>query len=161
MSSRQVLQCMRRRCWGKANGSTASCCALWLSSRTRRGSLAGQRHRGLLHPRVSSTNKHAGHAQALLEHGRLRYDQLLRYVAQQQDAPAAELAGTVEACFLRLLHAQQVERVPSCDLPPPVDATRSAASVGSWIHSYWFSCCWHKAWSLLAMQAMGAWPCRP
>lgn len=51
-------------------------------------------------------------------------------MAEQQDAREAELAGTVEACFLRLLHAQQVERVPSCDLPPPVDAARSAGSVG-------------------------------
>ena len=63
--------------------------------------------------------QHAGHAQALLEHGRLRYDQLLRYVAEQQDAREAELAGTVEACFLRLLAAQQVERAPSCDLRRP------------------------------------------
>lgn len=93
-----------------------------------------QEHDGLLMNRIcrlASSHHVAAQAQALLEHGRLRYDQLLRYVAEQQDAQEAELAGTVEACFLRLLHAQQVERVPSCDLPPPADAARSAASVSS------------------------------
>ena len=99
--------------------------------------------------------QHAGHAQALLEHGRLRYDQLLRYVAEQQDAREAELAGTVEACFLRLLHAQQVERVPSCDLPPPVDAARSAASVNFLNLNY-------LIWTLLIAQSAGIMcPCGP
>ncbi|KAK9834278.1 hypothetical protein WJX81_002845 [Elliptochloris bilobata] len=65
--------------------------------------------------------------QALLENGRLRYDQLLLYVAKQQEAEERELAETVQACFLKLLHLQQLERAFPCDLPPPVDPKRVAA----------------------------------
>ena len=69
-------------------------------------------------------------SQALLEHGRLRWDQLLHTVAEQQHKEEAELAQEAEDCFRQMVSAQLLERAPPCDLPPPSEKVYSASAVG-------------------------------
>ncbi len=67
--------------------------------------------------------------QALAEHGRLRWDQLLHLVAGQLQRGEDELAAQFRECFRRLVGARLVERAPPCDLPPPAVRVHPGAQV--------------------------------
>jgi hypothetical protein len=57
-------------------------------------------------------------AQALLEHGRLRLDQLLDAVAAKAGVQPVGLREQLHARFISLVNGRFVERAVPCNLPP-------------------------------------------
>lgn len=74
---------------------------------------------------ASKTHQGAGntecdwHIQALLEHGKLRIDQILSLVAALQASDAEVPEGAVMTCLVNLVHSRYVQRARGCDAERP------------------------------------------
>ena len=59
------------------------------------------------------------HLQKLLEHGRLRTDQILSLVAATQQSDAEKLEASVMSCLVNLVHSRYLQRARDCDAERP------------------------------------------
>lgn len=87
--------------------------------------------------------------QVLLEHGRLRAEQMLALVASSKEEDPKELEGDVSRCLVNLVYSKYVQRARGCDAERPQRPLPSNVKVRAELPVAWQQC---NACSDLTMQ---------